>query len=239
MTQATAPSTKNPTQPGAEPKRRGTAREQALTTLRADIISLHLPPGAALSENELAAQLGVSRTPVRESLIILQAEGLVRVIPQVGSFVALVNPSQVAEAQFMREALECWSLQSVGHPIEPADVDALIENLRRQAVCASIENVDEFFDLDEKFHQLLLRAAGHDSAWRTITSHKAHLDRARRLSLGTRLPLTALVAQHQAVADALIAGNASEAVAQLTAHLREIFNDIDAIRDQQPELFNA
>jgi DNA-binding GntR family transcriptional regulator len=239
MTQVSAPSSENPTQPGAERKRRGAAREQALTTLRADIISLHLPPGAALSENELAAQLGVSRTPVRESLIILQAEGLVQVIPQVGSFVALVNPSQVAEAQFMREALECWSLQSVGHPIKPGDVDALIENLHGQALCASTNKVDEFFELDEHFHRLLLRAAGHESAWRTIASHKAHLDRARRLSLGHRLPLAELVAQHQAVADALIAGNAPEAVAQLTAHLREIFNDIDAVRDQQPELFNV
>ena len=85
---------------------RGTAREQTLETLRNEIITLHLAPGVALSENELAAEHGVSRTPVRESLILLQGEGLVQVYPQVGTFVSLVDPERVAEAQFIREAIE-------------------------------------------------------------------------------------------------------------------------------------
>src|SRR5215210_2784674 len=115
---------------------RGTAREQTLETLRREIISLHLAPGAALSENELAAEHGVSRTPVRESLILLQGEGLVQVYPQVGTFVSLVDPERVAEAQFIREAIECTSLDSVQVPLTSRDRDALSDNLNRQLSAA-------------------------------------------------------------------------------------------------------
>ena len=82
-------------------------------TLRRKVLTLELPPGAALSENELAAALGVSRTPVRESLILLAEEGLVQVFPQVGSFVSRVDPDGVADAQFLREAVELAALDDL------------------------------------------------------------------------------------------------------------------------------
>ena len=88
-------------------------RDQTLETLRRRIISLQLPPGEPLSENELAQELGVSRTPVRESLILLREEGLVQVYPQIGSFVSLVDLGRVSEAQFVREAIECASLRDL------------------------------------------------------------------------------------------------------------------------------
>jgi len=88
-------------------------RDQTLETLRRRIISLQLPPGEPLSENELAQELGVSRTPVRESLILLREEGLVQVFPQIGSFVSLVDLGRVSDAQFVREAIECASLKEI------------------------------------------------------------------------------------------------------------------------------
>ena len=67
--------------------RKVTARERAYRELRLRIVSLTLPPGSPLSENDLAEQMSVSRTPVRESLILLAEEGLVQVFPQLGTFV--------------------------------------------------------------------------------------------------------------------------------------------------------
>jgi DNA-binding GntR family transcriptional regulator len=217
---------------------RGTAREQTLETLRNEIITLHLAPGAALSENELAAEHGVSRTPVRESLILLQGEGLVHVYPQVGTFVSLVDPERVAEAQFIREAIECTSLASVELPLRGADADELTDNLRRQDLVARDDDTDAFFELDEAFHRTLLRLAGHAGAWRTVTSQKAHLDRARRLSLVHTRPLPTLVEQHADVADALVAGDRGAAIGHLRTHLRAVFDDIAAIRAARPELFS-
>jgi GntR family transcriptional regulator, rspAB operon transcriptional repressor len=217
---------------------RGTAREQTLETLRHEIISLQLAPGAALSENELAAEHGVSRTPVRESLILLQGEGLVHVYPQVGTFVSLVDPERVAEAQFIREAIECTSLESVAVPLTSADADSLTDNLDRQVAVADSNDIDAFFELDEEFHRTLLQIAGHGSAWRTVTAQKAHLDRARRLSLVNTRPLPTLVEQHRDVANALLAGDRGTAIDHLRTHLRAVFDDIAAIRAARPELFS-
>jgi len=73
---------------------RRTNRRVVYETLRRKVLTLDLPPGTALSENELAAALGVSRTPVRESLILLADEGLVQVFPQVGTFELHANLEQ-------------------------------------------------------------------------------------------------------------------------------------------------
>src|SRR4051794_27041342 len=85
-------------------------RSQVYTIIREAIVSLRLLPGQALSENELATQYGVSRTPVREALIRLAGDGLVEVVPQLGTFVSRISELDVREAQFIREVLECTSL---------------------------------------------------------------------------------------------------------------------------------
>lgn len=223
---------------GTSRRPRGWAREETLDTLRRRIIALELPPGAALSENELSTELGVSRTPVRESLIMLRGEGLVQVFPQVGTFVSLVDPDRVAQAQFIREAIECASLESVELPLTGGERADLDENLRRQAEAVDDQSTAVFFDLDEEFHRTLLRLADHESAWDTITSQKAHLDRARRLSLVEARPLSTLHEQHRNVADALLTGDRAAAVAHLRSHLRAVLDDVSAIRAEHPELFS-
>ncbi|MCZ9337823.1 GntR family transcriptional regulator, partial [Streptomyces sp. TRM76130] len=106
---------------------RRTSRRDIYRKLRQMVLSLELAPGAALSENELAASLGVSRTPVRESLILLSQEGLVQVFPKIGSFVSRVDPAQVADAQFLREAVELASLEDLPERLDAEIVAELRE----------------------------------------------------------------------------------------------------------------
>src|SRR5919106_4172262 len=122
-----------------------TNRRVFYETLRRKVLTLELPPGAALSENELAASLGVSRTPVRESLILLAEEGLVQVFPQVGSFVSRVDPARVADAQFLREAVELASLEDLPEVLDPDLIRELRENLAEQR--RPDLDVEEFFAL--------------------------------------------------------------------------------------------
>ena len=211
-------------------------RDQTLETLRRRIISLQLPPGEPLSENELAQELGVSRTPVRESLILLREEGLVQVFPQIGSFVSLVDLGRVAEAQFVREAIECASLRDA--VVDDAGMAGLREILQSQTDADSSGDVEEFFRLDEDFHRELLRLAGHESAWAAVNSAKAHLDRARRLSLIDTRPIATLIEQHTAVVDALQANNLNDADSSLRLHLRGIFEDVKRIQAFTPGLFS-
>ncbi|WP_128376301.1 GntR family transcriptional regulator [Streptomyces cavernae] len=219
----------------AQANRRRTNRRTIYTTLRQMVLKLELPPGAALSENELAAQLGVSRTPVRESLILLAQEGLVQVFPQIGSFVSRVDPAQVADAQFLREAVELASLDDLPPELDPALLDELRDNLDRQQ--RPRLGLEEFFELDEAFHQGLMRLSGHGNAWTTVAAAKGHLDRARRLGLVENASPAVFAAQHREIFDAVVGADVALARTAMRTHLRAVFNDIERIRAHSPELF--
>lgn len=205
--------------------------------LRRRVVTLQLPPGAPLSENELAAELGTSRTPVRESLILLSQEGLVQVFPKVGSFVSRVDPALVADAQFLREAVELASLDDIPAEPDAAQVATLRENLVRQQ--DADDDPDAFFALDEEFHLGLLRLAGHERTWPTVSAAKGHLDRARRLGLTENPSMRVFRDQHTSVLDALLHGERSEARGLLRTHLRAVFDDIERVRQRSPELFSS
>lgn len=199
-------------------------------------MSLKLAPGSPLSENELAEHLKVSRTPVRESLILLAEEGLVQVFPQLGTFVSRVDTDKVADAQFVREAIEVASLKDAVVERTEADVEALRENLARQSEPGL--SMDDFFELDEKFHQALLTAGGHAAAWRSVESAKAHLDRARRLGLRDTRPIDELIAQHTAIVDAIDSSDLDAAEDAMRVHLRAVFDDVERIKGSSPHLFS-
>ncbi|MFI0040537.1 GntR family transcriptional regulator [Streptomyces mutabilis] len=218
------------------PQKNGrTSRRDIYLKLRQMVLTLELAPGAALSENELAASLGVSRTPVRESLILLAQEGLVQVFPKIGSFVSRVDPAQVADAQFLREAVELASLHALPEHLDPAIVEDLRANLDRQK--RADLGLEEFFELDEAFHQNLMRLSGHGNVWTTVAAAKGHLDRARRLGLHENASPAAFAAQHQEIFEAIVGGDVPLAHTAMRTHLRAVFSDIERIRAHSPELF--
>lgn len=219
----------------AQANGRRTSRHSIYLKLRQMVLTLELPPGAALSENELAAALGVSRTPVRESLILLAQEGLVQVFPKVGSFVSRVDPAQVADAQFLREAVELASLDNLPPRLDPAVVGELRDNLERQQ--RADLGLEEFFALDEAFHHGLMRLSGHGGVWTTVAAAKGHLDRARRLGLHENASPAVFTSQHREILEAVVGGHASLARSHMRDHLRAVFNDIERIRSHSPELF--
>ncbi|WP_030661240.1 GntR family transcriptional regulator [Streptomyces cellulosae] len=216
---------------------RRTSRRDIYLKLRQMVLTLELAPGAALSENELAASMGVSRTPVRESLILLAQEGLVQVFPKIGSFVSRVDPAQVADAQFLREAVELASLDDLPGDLDAALVEELRDNLKRQRH-ADLD-LEEFFTLDEAFHHGLMRLSGHGNVWTTVAAAKGHLDRARRLGLHENESPAVFAAQHHEILDAVVGGDVPLARTAMRTHLRAVFQDIERIRAHSPELFAA
>ena len=219
----------------AQSNGRRTSRRDIYLKLRQLVLTLELAPGAALSENELAASLGVSRTPVRESLIMLAQEGLVQVFPKIGSFVSRVDPSQVADAQFLREAVELASLEDLPEELDAGVVEELRDNLRRQR--SADLDLEEFFALDEAFHQGLMRLSGHGNVWTTVAAAKGHLDRARRLGLHENESPAVFADQHHEIFAAVVGGDVALARSAMRSHLRAVFNDIERIRAHSPELF--
>jgi DNA-binding GntR family transcriptional regulator len=219
------------------PPTRGNARAHAWEIIRRKIITLELGPGTQLSENELAAQLGLSRTPIRESLILLAEEQLVFVVPQVGTIVAPVLLPEIETAQFVREALEIAALRESVPRVTPKDISDLRAIIDAQRVADSEDSSEKFLALDEEFHAKLMSISGHGAAWRTVEQAKAHLDRARHLTMSFAHNISTLVDQHDLITDYVASGNAQGASSAMRSHLRRVFDDIAAIRLKSPELF--
>lgn len=201
------------------------------------IVSVRLEPARRLSENELAARLRVSRTPVRDALYRLAEEGLVDVFPQQGTFVARIDRQGLADAQFVREALERAAFRDAVRGAGPRDLEAMRENLREQERARDRGDIEGFFDLDQRLHQLFFDAAGHPGAGRVARRARPQMDRVRRLALPDTTGFDVLVGEHRALVEALAAGDAEGGDAVLTGHLRLILATVDRVRGAHPGYF--
>jgi DNA-binding GntR family transcriptional regulator len=223
--------------PVAERSRRGPARAHVYTTLRDAIVSGQLEPGRQISENELAARLGVSRTPIREALQRLREERLVAVVPQYGTFVTHISESAVSDAQFVREALECAAIRGTALRARDSDLAALEAIIRRQDAAREANDFDSFYVLDDELHQLLCDLSGHDIAWSLSQRAKGHLNRIRRLSMPEPGYMMEMIGEHRAVVAAVAAHDPDEAEQTLRHHLRMVLSTLPAIREQHPDYF--
>jgi len=159
--------------PSRKSKQTQSMREKAYTYLLRKIISGDLPAGSALSEVSLAKELGSSRTPLREAVGQLVAEGFVKQIPNRGTVVVQFAREDVAELYDLREALEIYAVEKAAQrTLSPAYLDRLNqlagavlllkEELERSAEGRlNKEQMRRFVDIDFSFHALLVRAAGN------------------------------------------------------------------------------
>ena len=213
------------------------ARAQSYSLLRDAIVALRLPPGAKVSDIQLARELQVSRTPIREALLQLSDEGLVDVRPQAGTFVARISVAAVREAQFVREALEVAALQAAGRRLDEAELDALDANIAAQRDAAAAGDAERFYQLDEELHRLLMQASGFPGVARVADRSRAHLNRVRRLSLPVPEVIDRLVAQHAEIVDSLRRNDLETAEAVLRKHLRAVLETLSSLVGSHPDFF--
>ena len=216
---------------------RGGTRAQVYGALREAILSVELEPGRRISEVELTRELGVSRTPIREALALLREERLVAIVPQLGTFVTLISPSAVADAGFIREALECSAIRRVAELVEPDGLEELQANLAAQVRTVEENDLAGFDSRDEDLHRLFCELSGHPIAWELSRRANGQLDRVRRLSLPETGYLEQMVSEHQAVVAAIAAGDADRAESALRHHLRMVSSHLPALERSHPEFF--
>ena len=212
------------------------ARAHAL--LRGQIASLTLLPGRPLSEKEVAEQLAISRTPVREAFLRLAEEGLLDIYPQFGTFVAPIRIPAVLHAAFVRDSLECSIVRVVAHRRRTAFLDDLRSSIARQWTAIRGGSAHAFFDEDERMHQSFAEEAGHEPVWRVIDAAKVHVDRVRRLKLPEDLRMRNLVEEHERVAAAITAQDADGAADAMHDHLDGIVRGLNRLAKHKPEFFD-
>ncbi|WP_282603134.1 GntR family transcriptional regulator [Paracoccus sp. PARArs4] len=206
---------------------------QLIADLRNRIVSGRLQPGTRLSEQEIAAAYGLSRQPVRETFIKLAAENLVEIRPQRGTFVCKIDMNDVTQGQFVREAVEADIARIAADRADAAAIAhlrGLIAEQRRAKGGAG------FFALDERFHQALAAAAGRGGVWAHIQQIKMQMDRVRHLT-AEEFPTDHLIDQHEAIVEAIAAGDATAAEAAIRTHLRGVLADLQKVARLQPHCF--
>jgi DNA-binding GntR family transcriptional regulator len=202
--------------------------------LVAAIRSLRIPPGAALSETDLARQLHVSRTPLREAISRLVDNGLVSVIPQVGTTVERIRLHDVEQARFVRESLETAAFAAAcARP--DREVRRLRALLREQTRCHKAGDLDGFFTADEDLHAEIFATSGYPGAWDAMQPVKLQLDRLRRLSLPEQVAVRELIDEHTAIVDALEAGDRRRGRALIRKHARRVLDYAPAMQARHPD----
>lgn len=202
------------------PLNRETLPDQAAEILRAAIRSGELRPGQRLVEAELAAQMGVSRIPIREAIRSLERDGLVVSEPGRGASVVSLTDEDILEIYGLRASLEAYAIELIIEGNRADAIEELHALVEEMAAPARAGIRDELMEIDLRFHQALCRLSGNGrllEAWVRLSDQIRMLLRLKDMVADDsgRLPMG-----HQRIVDAIARGDASDARELLRGHIR-------------------
>lgn len=201
-------------------------RDVIFETLRKAIISGDIKPGERLMEVSLAEQMGVSRTPVREAIRRLEAEGLVTMVPRKGTHVSELSSKDIIDVLEVRGVLDKLATKLAAKRIQPQQIRAL-ESIHKQFVsCIEKENFENAVRKDIEFHDAIYAASGNSRLIGVLASLREHIFRFRVLYLRDLNIAEHVEQEHQQILDALKEGNAELASELSEKHIR---NQMDSI----------
>jgi len=198
------------------------AAERAYLLTKELVLSGELPGGHLFSEGDIAERLGVSRTPVREAFLRLQAEDLLRLVPKRGAIVVPIPPGEAEDILDARETVECSALRRLlCHPERlPDAVTALRDALEVQRGHAERGDLTAFAEADEAFHRTLVAAGGNALL---IRFYAGLADRQRRMSVHALGPvperLPVVLREHEELIGIVADGDEAAFGFALRAHL--------------------
>lgn len=221
----------------SEPTGFRTKADWAYLQLRRWIQSAELSPGVRLDQEDLAARLGVSRVPIRQALVKLEADGLVTSRPHIGATVAPVSLADAEDVYASRRVLESMLADAGALRIEPTTLTDLQDLLDRQRQALSEGDNPRFLELDREFHQTIYQSSGYVRSLELVDRLRDLSDRYVAVFLGSVDRAHVALDEHQRILDALKVAN-GEAAAQATqehvARGLEVLREIVASHDDQP-----
>ncbi len=215
------------------------AAPQVFERLRQDILSLELTPGTTLSRNDLAAQFGVSSTPVRDALMRLEEESLVEVFPQHATVVSPIDVTLAQQAHFLRRSLELEIVRSLALSPDPGLIARLNGILAQQMALVEANDLQGFDIADRDFHRNLYEAAQMQDLWILVRSRSGHIDRLRRLNLPSPGKIQGILQHHQLIVEAIAEGSPEKAQQHLRDHLSGTLSHVEEIKAKYPSYFRV
>ena len=192
--------------------------EEVAELLRQRIFRRELEPGSWIDEIRLAEAYGISRTPLREALKVLAAEGLVTMKMRRGAYVTEVSEQDMAEVYHLLALLESDAAGVVAAIASPAQLQAL-QTLHAE-LAGAVADRDQFFRLNEQFHTRLLEIAGNKWRNQLVADLRKVMKLNRQQSLLKSGRIEESLQEHARVMDALLARDALTASQQMQAHFK-------------------
>jgi len=180
--------------------------EDLYNKLKTDILTLKLKPGQMISENEIASEYNVSRTPVKTAFLRLKGEKYIEIVPQIGSFVTLLDMKYIRDVIYMRAILEMEMLNDIiDNGKTQAVVMLLEENMSKQHELINSDSVNPsiFYDIDSTFHYTLFEANNHEKMMDIIQDCQVYYTRFRILDTATTERYPELYSEHETILSAL------------------------------------
>lgn len=216
------------------------AREQAYQTIRSRIITMELKPGDPLNDRELAEQMGISRTPMREALIMLNIAHMVDIKPQSGTHVAPIDLKRMELEQFARFTLEKEILNRVRGRLtdqQEQEYRQVIENYRLlEADLTQPNRETRLLELDNQFHRKAFEITGMEAHFDHMLSELQHVERIRKFSLQTN-ENKAVCAAHTRILDAMVQNDTQELSRALESHLSRYKQTVEEVQRLHPDYF--
>jgi DNA-binding GntR family transcriptional regulator len=205
------------------------AKTRLVDRIRDQIVTGAFALGARLSDKEIAAEMKVSRTPVREALLQLQSEGLIVVRPRSGTFVFGVSESDLSQICDMRSLFEIGALKMAAALNPGTLVGALTYPVAEAALALEDRDYARCEALDTVFHETLIALSGNRylvDSYRTIST--------KVRALRSRLPqnhsrIAGAIAQHRRIIDLVAVGRAEAASNELASHVSNVRNQLRSV----------
>ncbi len=199
-------------------------RDIVFETMRDAILTGKLSPGERLMEMQIAEEMGVSRTPVREAIRKLELEGLVVMVPRKGAYVAGISIKDVVDVFEVRAALEGLAASLAAERITDEEIDQLERSIVSISEVSDGKNIGSVVEKDIGFHDIIYRASRNEKLIQIITNLKEQLQRFRATSLATPGRSKQAVDEHRQIVEAIAERNAELAEKLARQHIENAEN---------------
>ena len=197
-------------------------REIVYEELRREILVGEIAPGTRMMEIELADEMGVSRTPVREAIRKLEKEGLVTIEPRKGAYASDVSIKDMVDVLEVREDLEAMAAAMAAQKVNKDEKQALIEATMEYKEAVESERTEDIIRCDEKFHQLIVNYSGNKTLIQLFSQVQELALRFRYLyyddfSRYERMPM-----EHREIEEAILSGDYEKARVAAGEHVKKL-----------------
>ena len=208
-------------------------RDVVFNTLREAILKGELKPGERLMELQLAAKLGVSRTPIREAIRMLEQEGLAVTIPRKGAEVAKMTEKDMEDVLQIREALDELAAKIACEQISEEQLEELVATMHEFEESTKTDNVKKIAEADVKFHDIIYQSTGNPKLVNMLNNLREQMYRYRVEYLKDENNYPTLMKEHKDIVEGLVRKNKTQVTETMHQHVKNQAVAVKAMIQEQ------